>query len=237
VVTGFRGGEFNAWTGTYTIRQREAHAWTEALVGGRWRRFDATPADPVQAGSQGFMGTVEKLSDWVELKWFQYVIAFDAYDQQNVLFLLRERLAPTLQRLRGWLGRPAARILAASAALVLAGLLVAGVTWVLRRRPWRGGLTVAVGAAPPRAGAGRLALGRLLVALGRHDLIRRPDETPLELADRAQRRLGLPGDELATWVPRYYADRYGGRELEPDQLAALDWLVRQLDSLREVAGR
>ena len=44
VVTGYQGGEMNP-TGEYMIvRQSDAHAWAEALLDGKWRRFDPTAA-------------------------------------------------------------------------------------------------------------------------------------------------------------------------------------------------
>ena len=160
VVTGFRGGEFNPWTGTYTIRQREAHAWTEALVEDGWRRYDATPADQAGGGPGGVLGAAGQLKDWVELKWFQYVIAYDAYDQQNALFLLRETLAPHLAAAGAFLSRPGGWALALVLALALAAGLGGLLARLLGRRPWRGGLVVAgAPAASP--------LSRLLSALAR----------------------------------------------------------------------
>lgn len=43
VVTGYRGGDVNR-VGNYTVvRERNAHAWVEAWVDGKWRTFDPTP--------------------------------------------------------------------------------------------------------------------------------------------------------------------------------------------------
>jgi protein-glutamine gamma-glutamyltransferase len=46
IVTGFRGGEWNPWLRTLTIRDSDAHAWVEAWdeSAGFWRRFDPTDA-------------------------------------------------------------------------------------------------------------------------------------------------------------------------------------------------
>ena len=44
VVTGYQGGEINPNGGYMIVRQSDAHAWAEALVGGMWRRFDPTAA-------------------------------------------------------------------------------------------------------------------------------------------------------------------------------------------------
>jgi hypothetical protein len=44
VVTGYQGGEINPNGGYMIVRQSDAHAWAEALVGGAWRRIDPTAA-------------------------------------------------------------------------------------------------------------------------------------------------------------------------------------------------
>lgn len=46
IVTGFRGGEWNPWLRTLTIRDSDAHAWVEAwdAQAGIWQRFDPTDA-------------------------------------------------------------------------------------------------------------------------------------------------------------------------------------------------
>lgn len=44
VVTGYRGGTWNPWLRTITVRDSDAHAWVEAWDSSRaeWRRFDPT---------------------------------------------------------------------------------------------------------------------------------------------------------------------------------------------------
>jgi transglutaminase-like putative cysteine protease len=43
VVTGYRGGDVNRVGGYTIVRERNAHAWVEAWVDGRWRAYDPTP--------------------------------------------------------------------------------------------------------------------------------------------------------------------------------------------------
>lgn len=43
VITGYRGGDVNRVGGYTVIRERNAHAWVEAWVDGKWRTFDPTP--------------------------------------------------------------------------------------------------------------------------------------------------------------------------------------------------
>ena len=50
VVNGFRGGEYNDLTGSYIVREKDAHSWVEAYFPEYgWVTFDPTPAG--QAGS------------------------------------------------------------------------------------------------------------------------------------------------------------------------------------------
>ena len=53
VVTGYQGGELNAVDGIWTVRQSDAHAWTEVWMAGQgWVRVDPTSAvAPARTGS------------------------------------------------------------------------------------------------------------------------------------------------------------------------------------------
>ena len=53
IVTGYQGGELNGLDGYWTVRQRDAHAWTEVWHQGRgWVRVDPTSAvAPSRTGS------------------------------------------------------------------------------------------------------------------------------------------------------------------------------------------
>ena len=57
VVTGYQGGESNPVDGFWTVRQSDAHAWTEVWLAGRgWIRVD-----PTSAVAPGRTGTVQRL--------------------------------------------------------------------------------------------------------------------------------------------------------------------------------
>jgi protein-glutamine gamma-glutamyltransferase len=58
VVTGYQGGELNPVDGFWTVRQRDAHAWTEVWqAGAGWVRVD-----PTSAVSPGRIGAFERLA-------------------------------------------------------------------------------------------------------------------------------------------------------------------------------
>ena len=58
LVNGYYGCEVNSVTGKYEVRQRHAHAWTEAWVNGRWQTLDATPS----ADREEFMARNESIT-------------------------------------------------------------------------------------------------------------------------------------------------------------------------------
>jgi hypothetical protein len=59
VVTGYQGGEINPYDGTLTVRQYDAHAWSEVWIDGRgWIRVDPTAAvapDRINRGSDAVL--------------------------------------------------------------------------------------------------------------------------------------------------------------------------------------
>jgi transglutaminase-like putative cysteine protease len=58
VVTGYQGGEMNPRGGYMIVRQSDAHAWAEAIVDGRWQRFDPTAAVAPSRVERGLFGSV-----------------------------------------------------------------------------------------------------------------------------------------------------------------------------------
>lgn len=58
VVTGYQGGEINPRGGYMIVRQSDAHAWAEAIVDGRWQRFDPTAAVAPSRVERGLYGSV-----------------------------------------------------------------------------------------------------------------------------------------------------------------------------------
>jgi len=64
IVTGFRGGEWNPWLRTLTIRDSDAHAWVEAWDDSAqiWHRFD--PTDTVAPGETARIAGNMKPENW-----------------------------------------------------------------------------------------------------------------------------------------------------------------------------
>jgi transglutaminase-like putative cysteine protease len=61
VVTGYQGGEFNPYDGTLTVRQYDAHAWSEVwLPDAGWTRVDPTAAVAPERINQGSDQTLQQ---------------------------------------------------------------------------------------------------------------------------------------------------------------------------------
>jgi transglutaminase-like putative cysteine protease len=63
VAVGYATGEYDAATGTYTIREAEAHAWPELYIGGRWTAFEPTPVRPLPARATNSQPQLEVVPD------------------------------------------------------------------------------------------------------------------------------------------------------------------------------
>ncbi len=106
VVTGYQGGERNPLTGHFTVRQSDAHAWTEVWLPQRgWTRIDPTGAvapERVESGISGALGGDEQLSplilgngpllsrlrfgwDAANAAWNRHILAYGQAAQRNLL--------------------------------------------------------------------------------------------------------------------------------------------------------
>ena len=106
IVTGYQGGERNPVDGYWTVRQSDAHAWTEVWLQGQgWVRVDPTSAvspgrtgafERLRAPDGAFTGALRKLNPtlasqmraaWeaVNNRWNQWVLNFTQGKQLNLL--------------------------------------------------------------------------------------------------------------------------------------------------------
>ncbi|SDM77688.1 Transglutaminase-like superfamily protein [Oryzisolibacter propanilivorax] len=222
IVTGYQGGQVNGVDGYWTVRQSDAHAWTEVwLEGSGWVRVDPTASvspdriglpQRLQAPRGAFgnaMSTVVSPSALLRLRavweavnnrWNQWVLN---YTQQDQLGLLR-RLGLEAP---GW--QDLVRVLGGLAALA-AALGGAWTVWQRQRQdPWQRLLARA---------RGRLAQAGL--ELPAH-------LPPRALAERAQAHFGTQAQPAAQWLLRLERARYA-----PQPALTLAQLRRQLPRLR-----
>jgi len=68
VITGYRGGQWNAWNRTMTLRDANAHAWIEAwdANSGQWLRFD-----PTQFVAPALDDQIEAEMDFASWPWYR----------------------------------------------------------------------------------------------------------------------------------------------------------------------
>lgn len=83
IVTGFYGGERNEYGEYIIVRQSDAHSWVEALIKGKWKRFDPTPAVTMQKRS-----AFSLMADSLKLSWSRYVVGFSSADQREIIGVL-----------------------------------------------------------------------------------------------------------------------------------------------------
>jgi hypothetical protein len=110
VITGYVAAEYNDVTGTYTVRESNAHAWVEAMVAPDfWRTFDGTPQSDfheIHEPEPTLFRSIAKIYEAVEHAWITAVVGYDSDTRstvfgdmdpnlglQNVANTLQERLA------------------------------------------------------------------------------------------------------------------------------------------------
>jgi transglutaminase-like putative cysteine protease len=100
VVTGYQGGAMNPRGNYMIVRQSDAHAWSEAMIEGRWQRFDPTAAvapSRIEIGLGGALPSSEMvpLLARLDMTWLKSAqLAWDAFNHdwaRNVVGFNRDR--------------------------------------------------------------------------------------------------------------------------------------------------
>ncbi len=235
VVAGYQGGEWNPYEQYLTVRQYDAHAWTEYWVeGAGWLRVDPTaavapervlesasaayaddpaflsdsPWSPLRLGRSGWLQGLRQQLDAANFVWHRWVLNYQARQ---------------LGVLSGWFGAVSGWKIVL--ALLLPSALVLGlVAW----QQLRGGRR------RPRDPVER-ALQRLLELLAREVDVRRPNESIQAYAGRLGERNPSLAAELAAVARADAAVRYAARDEQRQQL--LDAIILCRRRLRRVRRR
>jgi transglutaminase-like putative cysteine protease len=242
VVIGFRGAEWNSITEQMEVRQYHAHAWVEVLLGIRdtdstftyqdwtWLTLDPTPAGGTAGavGADGLRGAWDDEIHFLQFLWESFILDYSGEGE-------RERLLARLSRLdwlrSSWQFWSNLASINKALTILLGGLLLLLLVWAVSRfrrksqRKQQGQITVAF-------------YVRLLKLLERLGLQPRRAQTPAEFGQEAAVALAKrpPAVEFAALPQRiidlFYAVRFGGRTLPPEDLqrvdADLDRLARAL---------
>jgi transglutaminase-like putative cysteine protease len=220
VVTGYQGGELNSVDGWWTVRQSDAHAWTEVWLAGQgWVRVDPTGSvAPSRTGAQlrlrapqgvfatalgtvspGLLSSLRESWEAVNNRWNQWVLN---YTQSKQLDLLRNL----------GFSSPSWHDLSFLLIAIVVVVALCGIAWARwersRQDPWL-----------------RL-LGRVRQRLVRAGVQVPPAAGPRQLAQAVTNRFGQEAQALADWLLRLEAQRYARRP--PTELPTLQ---RELNRL------
>jgi hypothetical protein len=222
VVTGYQGGEINPVDAWLTVRQYDAHAWTEVWLAGQgWVRVDPTaisaptridlnlaaavPAgDPLPLLIRADLAWLRDLRfrlDAVTNAWNQWVLGYNP-----------ERQRQFLQRLG--MPQPDWRRMTAALAILGGIALLALVAWTLRRRQARDPVLVVWDSLSRR--------------LSRRGLARRASEGPIDYAERVAAALPAAAGEIRAIATEFAALRYA--DDTADRRNSFDRLRRRVAS-------
>jgi len=225
VVTGYQGGEMNPTGGYMIVRQSDAHAWTEALIGGRWQRYDPTAAVAPSRVERGFASSLPEgepiplfsrldggwlkdlglVLDSINHSWRNHVVDFN-YQRQRALW--REM---SLDVFAPW-----QLVVAVAAAAAL----------------WGGGILLWLAARRRRKERALVLWDDVCRRLARAGLPREAHEGPLAFAQRAAARWPQFAIAFAAIGEAYATLRYGALAPESrDRAALVATLKHAIDAL------
>ena len=194
IVTGFAGGEKNKYGGYIIVRQSDAHSWVEAVIDGRWKRFDPTPPAP-----QFKMPSLPSLYiDSLRLKWYRYVVNFGSSDQKNLISYISMPFVkiPKMPEIR------IDGLKAVFYIFVIAGFIAITIFLLSRIKIRRYGFVT----------ADYLRFRRYLKRKGAKITA---SSTPSDIAEEAS-KLGM-AEKAFEFIRLYEMARFGGKELSSDQ--------------------
>ncbi|MBM2828203.1 MAG: TGc protein [Actinobacteria bacterium] len=201
LTAGYMGGEWSDIGKYLIVRQSDAHAWTEALIDGKWLTLDATP--PLGENSPFFARTGKPwiYVDWARQRWDKYVINYSLKMQAEGVAegqLAFHRTRAGIARAFGpakALRRHGAQLGAAILALLLAAAILRRVI----RIPSLNGLTAAQGG-----------------------------EAPLPRDYAAMDNTGSIAADASRFLALYHRDRFGAFPLPPAELREAGRLAARL---------
>ena len=221
VVMGYQGGDLNPLDRVITVRQLDAHAWSEVFIRGRgWVRIDPTVAAAPRRIETGLARSVADAAAlpflsrtdfslllgmrhrWEALahKWNVWVLGYNPERQRDFMALLGVRDAD-------W------RALTATLFTLLGIFTAVLLAWSLRRL-----------ARPDPVQKAWLRFCGKLAARG---LQRSPQEGPRDYSERAARALPASRQAILRIAALYLALRYG-KQAGADGVARLRRMVREL---------
>lgn len=202
VMIGYVPGSRSWFSKGYSVRFKDAHAWTEAWFEDRgWVTMDATPRASLPLDTVGFQAFMEGF----EFAWYLHVVNFGAPTQRLVF----EGLSQSVHDMTDWVRSSSTKLIPwVVAACLIATSVLIGVFFMRKHRSRR--------LAGPRAlRVANHLYGRMLKYLAKRGAPKRPGQTPFEYLADLQRtgRKNLAEVELITQT--FCRSRYGHEELDP----------------------
>lgn len=203
VVMGYQGGDLNPVDGRFTVRQADAHAWTEVYLRGRgWTRVDPTVLSVPRRLDDGLARAVAApdalpLILRPEMEWLRVMrYNWEALTHQWNLLVLGYN--PDRQRdLMAWIGMRDADWLDLTSSLLaaLGAFVLVLLAWMLGRMA--------------RPDPVQAAWRRFCAKLGAQGLPRAPHEGPRDYAERAANGLPQAAAAIRRIAGLYIGLRYG----------------------------
>jgi transglutaminase-like putative cysteine protease len=221
VVTGYQGGDLNPIDAIVTVRQSDAHAWSEVFLRGRgWVRIDPTAAAMPRRVEAGLAQALPQASslplmmrpqmEWLRgvryqweamaHKWNVWVLGYNPERQRDLMLSFGMRDAD-------W------QKLSALLFAFLGVMTIALLVWSLRRLA--------------RPDPVQRAWSLFCRKLARQGVVREPHEGPRDYSTRAARALPAFRRSILRIASLYIGLRYGENASRPST-ARLQRLVRQL---------
>src|SRR6267154_1833104 len=238
-VNGFLPGEYNELGGDYIVRASDAHSWVEVYFpGADWQVFDPTPAAP--ENEAGFLSSLGKYADWMEITWNDWVISYD-FAHQTVLAQTFQSKSHNWRELgAAWFGEKQWRMkdrltrwqlrhgaFSFALPLILVALLVTlrygWIEQLLRK------LQIALVLRGKNAGAASSQIASRMYAemlhlMGRHGYARTETQTPFEFAAAVKKPVLHPMVQEFTQL--YSVARFGGAVCDITRLQELLVTIR-----------
>jgi len=115
LVTGFRGGSWNDFSGSFAVRNSNAHAWCEIFddASASWLRVDPTPGNQALADSTADASTASAFAgsrdnswqarvDSLRVFWYRRIVNFDINTQERMISTTKDFFRHTSKAAIKW---------------------------------------------------------------------------------------------------------------------------------------